>query len=293
MKKFNFFIIVITIILFGCGNETQKESKQSVEAHLKNMVNLYLSNMPPSEWVLEYIPENSLSDLTILLKEKREELLDAMNLWCPKTPLGMSIRTWVPSWAWAVKNGQDGETNNVTIVLSGKEGVITLVPKQNRKGVSFFCGKETNGKFVYIDALRMPRQLYAAFVLHEIGHADHYWRMKRSPSIAEEVEMHTLSADILDQYSAGEYKKYIQQIIKKNKGAKDFKQVCSYLSVTELLELDRIIISNTEIGKEVSSSVVVQHLLTICFSFIDEKQSGNIEEKVRAYNWVNSMAKPS
>ena len=266
---------------------------QTIETRLQGVVNSYLKNMQPSEWLLEKKEEFVTPQLKATFTEARETLLSAMNAWCPTNTLGLTLRDWLPSWSWVIANkvGSNNEVSGGLTVIEGKE-IVLLVPKEislQLQPISFFCNKEAKGKLIFIKAYKMPPQIYAAFTLHEAGHAERYWRQKKPDSMSEEVLMHALSSDILDVYAQGEYKKAARRIVIRdgNAAKQDFRKAFAHLTDSDLAELDRII-GNTGTGQEIGCATVVQHLLTIGFEAIDQ-QGGGIDQKTEVYDWVESL----
>lgn len=290
--------VAILAAMFCSKNEGQKQpapsgpDKAQIESHVRSAVNAHLANMKPSEWLLEHSPESINPGLKAACEQCRQSLDRAADAWCPSNELGKAIREWLPRWGWMVGNKVNSEGKTCSaIIIMGAEQVVLLVPHDIAYSVpvDFFCNKEVEGRLVSVKAFCMPDQLLAAFILHEIGHADHYWNGKKAASTAEEVEMHTLSADILDNYSHGKYREEVRNIVNRRNAnsLSGFIGVFAELTENDLDKLDQVV-GATGVGKDVARSVVVQHLITIGFEAIN-KNGGTISDKMAMYDWINTL----
>lgn len=268
------------------------QGQTSSGARLQATVNQHLRAMASSEWLLKEVPVALTPKLEETCAAERRALLEATSAWCPTNSLGMKVREWLPSWGWGVATRVAGQTvKEVQPVIINGPDLVCLLPERNGAAIraTFFCGKEEQDRVVVIKGYKMPRQILAAFLLHEIGHANNYWREQHKASETEEVEMHQLSVDVLDNYSHGRYRRAVRGIVGRVdlRGGVSYRRVLAGLTKQDLEELDRIV-GAQNVGQDVAGCVVVQHLLTVGFETIDQS-GGGVPEKVALYSWLNSL----
>lgn len=289
MKK-TCVILLSAIALVSAFFVWNSQRSSVIRSKMKSMVDAHLLTFGPSTWMIEAGKENMTLGQQDFCQERKETLLRSARAWCPDSDIGVAIKEWLPRWGWGIEWFAEANHQQVQVlIVIGGEELVTFVPRASavlKSNPYFFCNEEKNGRAVFIKALKMPDQIYAGFVLHEIGHAEQYWHRKRQAGPLQEVEMHILTGDVFDAYSHGSYKKAVTEIAKRSR-SKDFRKVYRTLRSSDLEHLDHIV-GSSNAGREVESNVVVQHLLSIGFASVDQS-GGDSAKKVEVYEWVSSM----
>lgn len=146
-----------------------------------------------------------------------------------------------------------------------------------------------------IPAVRIPPRVYAAVLIHELGHAlrhnrhDHGapkpHKTDSDPYIREEVEMHELGGLILDKSSDGWYYKHLDSVLSRAAKARGFRSALAKITTQDLVDLDKMFeCTNADIPSRLIST---QFALDVGFRFCDQQGLG-MPGKIEVYRWFTS-----
>jgi hypothetical protein len=149
-------------------------------------------------------------------------------------------------------------------------------------------------KSMFLVAHDFPEPLFAGVIFHEFGHAyRHKGDTASTPArslhdrAAEEVEMNTLGATVMNEATKGKFFEAIDKVLDREH-PNDFKHAVAALTAEDMLAFD-IILGADNSGKIDAGILNSEYYLMIGFRAIDRVR-GSFEDKVQGYLWITGWA---
>lgn len=285
-----FTLIGITIFTITRNLHQKKQEQKKIE--FTKTISLYLQNRPTDQWWLQTRPEKSEEKISLCFQKARE--ID--NLFSRNKDLN-SLSKEIFS---ATKNKTVSVfINGISLMFFDKNSSITpenmdieicFTPQDQLIHQRNPLWYNPNWNALMIHALDFPKALFSGILYHEAGHAK-YFKDKNPSSTAspssdlyaeEEIIMHELEADIINQETKGEFFRYIDNHVK---NFKNYKEAILSLKAKNLQDLDKIT-GCEKSGTLVASIASAQYIVSVGLRCINKN---NIKEKVELYKFVRSI----
>ncbi len=271
-------IIAVVVIGYSTWQNQQREAAIQRRETASEISKQYFSLHRDSSWWLALPPQAPDKILIEIASLKEKQIATIINRFADVSPATNSIAKMFPHFRVSYSTGNSSiqmmmDDPKIPDQPEGFEICFYARQEQNQYPASLYYRREWQA--VMIAAISWPDKVLPAMLYHELGHA--LSDRKNRPSanatddsdswIGEEVEMHTVEADVLNAACAGQYYAQLDAILKRSE-ANSPEEAVFKLTIDDLTALDQLL-GCEKGGPELASVLLAEHWLILGFRYID------------------------
>lgn len=266
---------------------------------MRAVIDQYMSNHSrfPDKWLLTGSETISAKEQTAIATEKMILAMAESGQWPDQAHKDLLLHHRPP--VALMVQGQmalnlhksEGATRELYAVLV-PEGEVRYHPQR----APMFMFNSVPYPFIYVPAMDMPEALFESCFMHEIGHADSYFRHNKGALaplmsadwIDEELHMYRPQVEFLDQKASGQLRQLVKKIVGRAPSNPDRQSwqlaVLNGLQLGDLLECDRMF-NAQKVGRETARTMATILPLSIIIGLERVEPKATKEEQIQLYKW--------